>query len=77
MEPPPPTVPDSAPPLDEDLPDTRERRNPGDSEPPTEVWDQPPDFPAEGFGSADRAALMAGIAVAILLLVGIAGFLLL
>jgi len=70
-----------APGLDEHLPDTREGKAPaGDSEPPTEVWDQPPDFVVDdshgNFEAADRAALIAGIAVAILLLVGIAGFLL-
>ncbi len=77
----PPTIPDGdlgIPP--EMLPVTRESTSPSDSEPPTEVWEQPPNFALpedkDGFGAGDRAALMAGIAVAILLLVGIAGYLL-
>jgi serine/threonine-protein kinase len=78
----PPTVPDGDISMTEVLPETRESARPeGDSEPPTEVWDQPPEFalpePNDGFGAGDRAALMAGIAVAILLLVGLAGYLLL
>jgi hypothetical protein len=78
----PPTVPDGDISMTEMLPETRDSAKPeGDSEPPTEVWDQPPPFalpePGDGFGAGDRAALMAGIAVAIILLVGLAGYLLL
>ncbi len=77
----PPTMPDGDISMEEVLPETRESASPAsDSEPPTEVWDHPPEFAVpeagDGFGAGDRAALMAGIAVAILLLVGLAGYLL-
>jgi len=71
--------------MHEGLPDTQSARfSVGDSDPPTMVNTAPPEFRLDdtkvggegGFKAGDRVALAAGIFVALLLLVGIAVFLL-